>query len=155
VADANRVVWYENPTWKRRTMIEGAVPPDIVCIAACDIDRDGKIDFFLGADWRPFDTKTGGTIHWMRRGTTLDDPGQVFKIGEEPTVHRMRVAENSLTEDRQLIVAPLMGLGATKEKNWLDGRPVRILSFTIPKDPVHGPWVPSVLSEQFHVVHNI
>src|SRR3954463_1717223 len=81
VADANRVVWYENPTWKRRTMIEGAVPPDIVCIAACDIDRDGKIDFFLGADWRPFDTKSGGTIHWMRRGKTLDDPWQVFKIG--------------------------------------------------------------------------
>src|SRR3954452_13119059 len=42
VADANRVVWYENPSWKRRTMIEGAVPPDIDCIAACDIDRDGK-----------------------------------------------------------------------------------------------------------------
>lgn len=29
VADANRVVWYENPSWKRRTMIEGKVPPDI------------------------------------------------------------------------------------------------------------------------------
>ena len=41
VADANRVVWYENPTWKRRTMIEGAVPPDIVCIAPCDIERWG------------------------------------------------------------------------------------------------------------------
>src|SRR4051812_11966913 len=60
VADANRVVWYENPTWKRRTMIEGAVPPDIDCIAACDIDRDGKIDFFLGADWGRMDTTRGG-----------------------------------------------------------------------------------------------
>ena len=27
VVDKTRVVWYENPTWKRRTMIEGAVPP--------------------------------------------------------------------------------------------------------------------------------
>src|SRR5215831_12378349 len=77
VADANRVVWYENPTWKRRTMIEGKVPPDIVCIAPCDIERNGQVAFFLGADWRPFDTNTGGTIHWMRRGKTLDDPWEV------------------------------------------------------------------------------
>lgn len=154
VADANRVVWYENPTWKRRTMIEGAVPPDIVCIAPCDIERNGKVCFFIGADWRPFDTHTGGTIHWMRRGKTLDDPWEVFKIGEEPTVHRMQVAENQRSDDYQLLVAPLMGRGATKEGNWLDGRPVKLLSFRFPKDPTKGPWTPTVINESFHVVHN-
>ncbi len=155
VADANRVVWYENPTWKRRTMIEGAVPPDIVCIAPCDIERNGKVAFFIGADWRPFDTTTGGTIHWMRRGKTLDDPWEVFKIGEEPSVHRMRVAKRGdHEEEKWLVVAPLMGRGATKDANWLDGRPVRILALDIPMDPVKGPWSPIVVDESFHVVHN-
>src|SRR5262245_58615682 len=36
VADATRLVWYENPTWKRRTIIEGLTKPDNVCIAAHD-----------------------------------------------------------------------------------------------------------------------
>jgi hypothetical protein len=153
VADANRVVWYENPTWKRRTMIEGAVPPDIVCIAPCDIERNGKVCFFIGADWRPFDTSKGGTIHWMRRGKTLDDPWEVFKIGEEPTVHRMRVLDGPLGV-KTLVVAPLMGRGATKESNWLDGRPVRILAFQVPRNPTETPWRWFVLDERLHVVHN-
>src|SRR5437016_4681626 len=38
VVDTNRVVWYENPTWKRRTLTEGKTKPDNVCIDACDID---------------------------------------------------------------------------------------------------------------------
>lgn len=155
VADANRVVWYENPTWKRRTMIEGAVPPDIVCIAPCDIERNGKVCFFIGADWRPFDTSKGGTIHWMRRGKTLDDPWEVFKIGEEPTVHRMiaRPMNNRWGLFDDLLVIPLMGRDATKEANWMDGRPVRLLTYSVPRDPVHGEWKPMVYDETLHVVH--
>ena len=44
VVDTTRVVWYENPTWKRRTIIEGLTKPDNVCIAAYDIDGDGQLD---------------------------------------------------------------------------------------------------------------
>lgn len=149
VCDARRVVWYENPTWKRRIIIEDQTPPDNVCIAPCDIDGDGKIDFFLGADWGRMDTTKGGTIHWLRRGKSLDEKWEVFKIGEEPTVHRMRV------EGRVLVVAPLMGRDSTKEKNWLDGRPVRILKFWIPQHPVADPWKPEVFEESLHVVHNL
>src|SRR5262245_41531160 len=48
VVDTKRVVWYENPTWKRRTITEGKTKPDNVCIAAHDLDGDGKIEFVLG-----------------------------------------------------------------------------------------------------------
>src|SRR4051812_26562373 len=41
VVDTTRVVWYENPTWKRRTILQGETLPDNVCIAAHDIDGDG------------------------------------------------------------------------------------------------------------------
>src|SRR3954470_3357785 len=52
VVDSERVVWYENPTWKVHTIIsKGKTKKDNVCIAAADIDGDGHIDFVLGADW--------------------------------------------------------------------------------------------------------
>jgi len=47
-----------------------------------------------------------------------------------------------------------MGRDSSAKGNWMDGRPVRILAFPIPKDPIKGPWVPKVLSEELHVVHN-
>jgi hypothetical protein len=155
VCDARRVVWYENPTWKRRIIIEDQTPPDNVCIAPCDIDGDGKIDFFLGADWGRMDMTKGGTIHWLRRGKSLDEKWEVFKIGEEPTVHRMRVLHEFFTGKKSVMVAPLMGRGATKERNWLDGRPVRLLEFNVPQDPTKVPWESIVIDdESFHVVHN-
>ena len=65
VVDTKRVIWYENPTWKMRTIIEGGTKPDNVCIDAYDIDGDGLLDFALGADWKPFNTKEGGTLQWL------------------------------------------------------------------------------------------
>ncbi|PYK09200.1 MAG: hypothetical protein DME61_07350, partial [Verrucomicrobia bacterium] len=154
VADSNRVVWYENPTWKRRTIIEGQTKPDNVCIAAYDIDGDAKIDLALGADWNPSKTKEGGTIQWLKRGKTLDDPWTLYPIAEEPTVHRMCFADLD-GKGKSLIVAPLMGRNSTAKNNWMDGSPVRILAFRIPYDPTKDRWEPVVINESLHVVHNI
>src|SRR5271155_3495185 len=68
VVDTTRVVWYQNPTWKMRTILHGQTAPDNVCIAAWDIDGDGQIDLALGAGWKPFNTKVGGTLQWLKRG---------------------------------------------------------------------------------------
>src|SRR5947209_2507183 len=83
VVDTTRVVWYENPTWKRRIIIEGQTKPDNVCIAAHDIDGDGQLDLALGADWKPFNSKDGGTLQWLKRGKSLDDPWTLYPIGDE------------------------------------------------------------------------
>ena len=155
VVDSRRVVWYENPTWKVHTVISGKTKPDNVCIAAHDIDGDGHIDFVLGADWKPSNTKTGGTLQWLKRGKTLDEEWTAHPIAEEPTVHRVRMADIDGDGKAEIILAPLHGREATAKGNWTDGRPVRILAFPIPKDPVKGPWKPVVLSEESHVVHNI
>jgi Aldos-2-ulose dehydratase, beta-propeller domain/FG-GAP-like repeat len=155
VVDSKRVVWYENPTWKAHTIISGKTKPDNVCIAAADIDGDGHIDFVLGADWKPFNTKEGGTLQWLKRGKTLDEEWTVYPIAEEPTVHRVRMADIDGSGKPAIILAPLMGRDSSAKGNWMDGRPVRIMAFPIPKDPVKGPWKPVVLSEELHVVHNI
>jgi hypothetical protein len=154
VVDQTRVVWYENPTWKKRTMIEGMTRPDNVCIAAYDIDGDGKIDFALGADWKPFNTQQGGTLQWLRRGKTLDDPWTMHPIGHEPTIHRIRFADINGEGKPRLIVGPLMGQNSTQKKNWMDGRPVRLLAYKIPKNPARDRWDAEVLDQSLHVVHN-
>src|SRR5262249_32757565 len=93
VVDTHPVVWDPNPTWKRRTILEGQTERDNVCIDAHDIDGDGKIDLALGAGWRPFNTKSGGTLQWLKQGKSIDEPWKLHPIGEEPTLHRIRFAD--------------------------------------------------------------
>jgi hypothetical protein len=153
VVDQKRVVWYRNPDWKRGVILEGQTLPDNVCITAHDIDGDGRMDLALGADWRPFDSRNGGTLQWLKQGKTPDDPWKLYPIAEEPTVHRIRFVDLDGNGKPALVVAPLMGRNSSREKNWMDA-PVRILAFRIPKDPVRERWVEEVLDHSLHVVHN-
>ncbi|MFN4258519.1 MAG: FG-GAP repeat domain-containing protein [Gemmataceae bacterium] len=154
VVDAHRVVWYENPTWQRHTIIEGQTKPDNVCIAAADIDGDGHLDLALGADWKPFNTQSGGTLQWLKRGKTLAEPWTLYPIDTEPMVHRIRFADINGDGKPELLSVPLMGRNSTKENNWMDGLPVRITAYHIPKDPTKDRWTPEVLNESLHVIHN-
>ncbi|MGK3911007.1 hypothetical protein, partial [Enterococcus faecium] len=54
----------------------------------------------------------------------------------------------------QLLNVPLMGRESSKNGNWMDGRPVRVQAFRIPKDPVKDKWEPVTVNEDLHVVHN-
>jgi hypothetical protein len=169
VVDTDRVVWYENPSWRRRTIIENLkdpetraviekkTEPDNVSIAPVDIDGDGKIDFVLASGWtNRFDEKKPSSLQWLRRGKTLDEPWEVHPIPcDEPTVHRVRVADLAGDGKPQIVVAPLMGKDASRGGNFMDGKPVKILAYKIPADPVKGPWTPEVLDQSLHVVHGI
>jgi hypothetical protein len=81
VVDSKRVVWYENPTWKVHTILTSKAPRDNVCITSHDIDGDGHLDLVLGADWNPSNTKSGGTLQWLKRGKSLDEEWSVHPIG--------------------------------------------------------------------------
>jgi hypothetical protein len=154
VVDTHRVVWYENPSWKRRTILEGKTERDNVCAAAHDIDGDGRLDLALGAGWRPPNTKTGGTLQWLRQPPSLDEEWKLYPIGDEPSLHRIRFADLDGSGRPALVVAPLQGRGSTPGMNWQDGSPVRLLAFQIPKDPAKDRWVPEVIDESLRVMHN-
>ena len=109
VVDSKRIIWYENPTWKVHTILQGKVTPDNVSLTAIDIDGDGHLDLVLGADWKPFNTKSGGTLHWLKRGQTLDQEWSLYPIGNEPTVHRVRQADIDGDGKPEILLAPLMG----------------------------------------------
>ena len=156
VVDTNRVVWYENPTWKRRIIIEGMTKPDNVCIAAYDIDGDGKLDFALGADWKPFNTKSGGTLQWLKRGKTLDEPWT-----RAPHRRRSRRCTASAsptstaTASRRWSSGRSWAATAARQKNWMDGKPVRMHRLPHPEGSrSKDRWVPEVLDESLHVIHN-
>lgn len=152
VVDTNRVIWFENPSWKVHTLIQDQTKRDNVCIAPYDIDGDGHIDFALGADWRPIDTRTGGTIQWISPGSSADDRWNVHPIGEEPTVHRMRWADLDGDGRKELLVAPMMGRNSTKPL-WME-TPLRLLAYHVPSDPARDAWRPQVISQELHVAHN-
>lgn len=154
VVDTHRVVWYENPTWKRHTILEGTTERDNVCITAHDIDNDGRIDLALGAGWRPFNTRGGGTLQWLRQPESLDQPWKLYPIGDEPTLHRIRFADLEGTGTPMLVVAPLMGRNSSAKMNWQDGSPVRLLAYRIPKNPTRDRWVPEIIDESLRVMHN-
>jgi hypothetical protein len=152
VVDTNRVIWFENPSWKVHTLIQDQTKRDNVCIAPYDIDGDERVDFALGADWRPIDTRTGGTIQWISPGGSADGRWKVHPIGEEPTTHRMRWADLDGDGRKDLLVAPMMGRNSTKPL-WKE-TPLRLLAYHIPADPVNDAWQPQVISEELHVAHN-
>jgi hypothetical protein len=154
VVDQTRVIWYANPDWRQRTIIQGGTKPDNVCIDAHDIDGDGKLDFALGADWKPFNTESGGTLQWLKRGKTLDEPWSIHAIDMEPTVHRIRFADVDGDGAPELVSVPLMGKASTAKNNWMDGAPVRVIAYKVPKDPTKERWTPEVLDESLHVAHN-
>ncbi len=154
VADAQRVIWFENPTWKLHTIISGQTKPDNVSIAAHDIDGDGLVDFALAADWKPFNTKSGGTLQWLQRGKSLDEPWKVHLIADDiPTIHRIRFANFWDKGGSVLVVAPLMGRNSTAAKNWVETGSA-LQYFNIPANPLKDRWQSISLSRSHRVVHN-
>ncbi len=152
VVDTERVIWLENPDWQVHTLVEHATKKDNVSIAEGDIDGDGKVEFALAADWRPSDTRTSGTLQWLARGKTPDEPWTVHPIGVEPTLHRIRFADLDGDGHDELVGVPLFGRGSSAP-NFAE-TPLRILAYKIPADPIKGPWTPTVINEELHVAHN-
>ena len=146
------LVWFEAPSFQKRVMLSGATPRDNVCLALHDIDRDGKLDVAVGATWQPTNTTGGGTLHWVRQGATPDAPWELFSIGEEPTLHRMRWADVDADGRAELVVVPLHGRG-TKGPDW-EGQGARILIFRPPADPRKDPWPSEVADDTLHIAHN-
>src|SRR6478609_11142444 len=68
IVDSDRILWLENPNWNEHVIEQGQTKKDNVCFAPYDIDGDGRLDFAVGADWQPTNTKSGGTIQWIGRG---------------------------------------------------------------------------------------
>lgn len=149
LADKKQYVWYQNPTWKKYILVENLTPLDNVCIAARDIDGDGKVEIAVGAQWNPGDTVNSGSVHYLLPPEDRTQKWTPIELHHEPTVHRMRWVKLA---DKQfvLVVSPLHGRG---NRNG-EGEGVRLLAYTMPKNP-RDPWTTTLLDDQLHMTHNL
>ncbi|WP_250846687.1 FG-GAP repeat domain-containing protein [Aquisphaera insulae] len=147
------VVWYENPGWARRDIVRGTTERDNVCIQPHDIDGDGRVDFVLGAGWRPPDTNRASTLQWL--GRDASGAWKVHPIAyDEPSLHRLRWGDVKGTGKPQLVIAPLQGRG-TKPPDWGKGNGSRVLVLEVPTDPTSKDWPAEVADDSLHTIHNL
>jgi hypothetical protein len=153
VVTEDAVLWYQNPDWHKHEIIRGATARDNVCIQPHDVDGDGRVDFALGAGWRPTDTKQPGTLQWL--GRDAQERWQVHPIRfDEPTLHRLRWGDVQGTGRKQLVVAPLQGQG-TKGPGWGEGAGVHLMVYDVPAVPASQDWKGEVADSSLHTIHNL
>jgi hypothetical protein len=148
LADKDQIVWYQNPEWKKHIIAEKLTEKDHVCIAARDIDGDGKSEIAVGAQWNPGDTLESGAVFYLKAPKDRTQRWTPVELTHEPTTHRMRWVRNRAGR-YDLIVAPLHGRG-----NKLGvGAGVRILAYHVPED-VNQPWNTTLVTDAMHMTHN-
>src|SRR5204862_2360868 len=90
LVDKKQIAWYHNPDWAKHIICENVTKQDNVCIAARDIDGDGKVEVAIGANWNPGDTVTSGSVHYLIAPADRKEKWEVVNLPNEPVVHRMK-----------------------------------------------------------------
>jgi hypothetical protein len=149
LVDKQQVVWYENPTWQKHVIAEKLTAIDHVCIAAQDIDGDGKAEIAVGAGWNPGDTVNSGAVFYLVPPADRTQMWKPVELHHEPTVHRMWWV-NDESGKYSLVVAPLHGRG---NKNGA-GEGVHLLEYLMPSSP-EGEWKTRLIDDSMHMTHNL
>lgn len=149
VVDKKQIVWYRNPTWEKFIVAENLTQLDNVCIAAADIDGDGKAEIAVGAGWNPGDTENSGAVFYLVPPRDRTQKWQPVELPHEPTVHRMRWLRTH-SGGYDLVVVPLHGRG----NKGGEGAGVKILRYKMPAAP-NAPWTTELLNDSLHMTHNL
>src|SRR5262245_62033876 len=136
LVDKDVIAWYENPGWQKHVIAEKLTTLDHVCLAAADIDGDGKAEIAAGAGWNPADTINSGAVFYLIPPADRTQKWEPVALPHEPTVHRMRWVRNRAGEF-DLVMVPLHGRGNKPATG--EGEGVRIVSYHRPADP-RTPW---------------
>jgi hypothetical protein len=146
-----RVVWYENPAWKRHIVVENH--PDMPeCIQPLDVDGDGRIELILGADYiEPLDRKKGGTVWLLKRPASADMPWTPIKIDEEPTLHDLRAMDCDGSGKLELVVSTLLA----PDRPGRTGAGASLYVLRRPANPFHDRWIREVITNDLDTKHGI
>jgi hypothetical protein len=151
LADQKSFVWYRNGDWKKFVMVENLTGHDNVCIAAKDLDGDGRVEVAVGAQWNPAETgdaTASGSVHFLIAPADVTQPWRAVPLYHEPTIHRMRWFQGP--EGRQtLAVLPLHG----RNNKQGAGEGVRVLLYHYP-DMLLNPSLYDTLPSGMHLTHN-
>ena len=148
LCDARQVAWYRNPNWSKHVIAENLTPQDHVCVAASDIDGDGKAEIAVGAGWNPGDTTGSGALFYLHPGEDRTARWEPVRLPHLPTMHRIRWVRE-VGRGWTLWSVPLHGVGNKDGQ----GEGVRIQRYVPPKDR-KAPWTVESVVQSWHKTHN-
>jgi hypothetical protein len=156
LADKSEIVWYKNPgskteKWARFVIAKNLTAQDNVCIAARDINGDGKVEVAVGAGWNPSETKNlnlSGAVFYLIAPQDRTQLWEPVRLHHEVTIHRMRWVQK-VDNTFQLAVLPLHGEGNTGG----EGAGVKMITFDVPQNP-KGEWKYELVDTGMHMTHN-
>lgn len=151
LCDKSQIAWYQNPSWQKHVIAEKLTSLDHVCIAAADVDGDGKAEIAVGAGWNPGDTQNSGAIFFLQPPVDRRTSWTPVPLPHDPTIHRIRWVRNHQGQ-LTLVSAPLHGRGNNPGTGEGDG--VRIQRYT-PGHAMKIPWLVEVLDASHHKTHNL
>jgi hypothetical protein len=133
----DRVLWYENPGWQERVLVEGVAAP-------INLDVwDGRI--VMAEAFSPDPRKSAGIVSVLEPAGDVRKPWSKREIDRLTTSHRLRWADIDGSRRKVLINAPLAGAAPPE----YDG-PVPLVFYR------PGAWKREVISEELRgVLHGI
>jgi hypothetical protein len=157
LADKKEIVWYKNPgtrggNWLKYSIAKDLTEQDNVCIAARDIDGDGKVEVAVGAQWNPSETKNlkqSGAVFYLSAPVDRTQMWEPVRLHHEVTIHRMQWVKKA-DGDFQLAVLPLHGEGNAGGV----GAGVKMILFDVPENR-KGIWGFDLLETNMHMTHNM
>ena len=147
LCDAKQIAWYRHPKWEKHVIAENLTPQDHVCVAAADIDGDGKAEIAVGAGWNPGDTVNSGALFHLEPPADRAARWTPIRLPHEPTMHRIRWVKDP--SGWALWSVPLHGRGNKDGQ----GAGVRIQRLR-PAADRRQPWTVETVSDQWHKTHN-
>ena len=148
LADKKTVQWYENPSWEKHIIARDLTERDNVCIAARDIDGDGRCEIAVGGQWNFSESVKDGAVFYLVPPSDRTQMWTPVELHHEPSVHRMHWIR-AQGDQYRLVVKPLRGRGSVNG----EGAGLRVLEYVPPKDP-QSPWEYNVVCDFLHLSHN-
>ena len=151
LADKDKIVWYENPTWKKHQISGHLTQRDHVCVTARDLNGDGMAEIAVGAQWNISETtddKKSGAVFYLNPSKSRDGNWAAIKLPHEPTTHRMHWLKTGKGKF-DLVVKPLHGRANVGGK----GTGMKVFAYHMPKNP-NDEWKRTLISDFMHDSHN-
>ncbi len=144
------VAWFKSPTWERYQITTAT--EQYIHMAAHDIDADGDVDLAIASEFALANSRSGGLISWVENpgDPTSNQEWTIHRIDAIPASHRLRWGDVDGDGTRELLVLPIVGIGA-EGPEYIGAS--QLTAYRIPSDPT-GAWESQVLDDsRLEVAH--
>ncbi len=144
--------WYKNPTWQKYVI--SSVTQQNIYSAPHDIDGDGDVDIVLANQFSLGEPADDGLLQWFENPGNPAENQQwtVHYIDEVPTTHRIKWGDINGDGQKELVILPIVGFGATSPDYDVD---LTLMAYSVPDNLDIDSWPGIVLDQSLQVAHGI